>query len=166
MQKIIDVQIGEIKTGRGETILKSKAIGSCIAIAGYDSRRNIGVLAHIMLPGSAPAWKEPSEKTRYAANAIDAMLQRMKALGSKDKDIEVVLVGGGNVLNRKDDTICRDNIASTLELLRARQLSVKAHAVGGTSRRSVSLDVEDGIVSYTEGNGSEVELWRSQKSSK
>jgi chemotaxis protein CheD len=163
MRRIIDVQIGEIKGGQGKVILRSKAIGSCIAIAAYDGTKNIGALAHVMLPGSAPANKEPSEKTKYAADAIDAMVCRMNDLGSKRGDIEMALVGGGNVLNRKEDTICRDNIESALELLRRRQLRVKAHAVGGTNRRSVSLDVEHGIVSYTEGNGSEMELWRPQK---
>ena len=159
MTKIVDVQIGQVKAGKGKVILQSKAIGSCVAIVAYDAITSIGALAHVMLPGRAPA-KKKVEKTKYTANAIDAIVNKMSKLGSKKDDIEVVLVGGGNILNREDDTICKDNIESALKLLSEKQLKVKAQAVGGTARRSVSLDVEHGIVSYAEGNGAEKQLWR------
>ena len=66
MKKVIDVQIGEVKAEQGKVILKSKAIGSCIAIAAYDAAKNIGALAHVMMPGSTPINKELCEKTKYA----------------------------------------------------------------------------------------------------
>ncbi len=160
MTKIVDVQIGQVKAGKVKVILQSKAIGSCVAIVAYDAIKSIGALAHVMLPGRAPA-KKSVEKTKYTANSIDAIISKMSKLGSKKDDIEVVLVGGGNILNREDDTICKDNIESALKLLSEKQLKVKAQAVGGTARRSVSLDVEHGIVSYAEGNGGEKQLWRS-----
>lgn len=158
MKKTIDVQIGEVKVERGQAILRSAAIGSCIAIAAYDAGRKIGGLAHAMLPGRAPAGKEAAEKTRYAADAIDAMLSEMARLGSKMEDVEVAVVGGANILRRPDDTVCGSNIESVLELLEKKHLKVKAQALGGTERRSISLDVERGIVSHSEGNGGEVEL--------
>jgi chemotaxis protein CheD len=160
MKETIDVQIGEVKAECGGVILKSKAIGSCIAIVAYDAMRKIGAMAHVMLPGRAPANKKSSERMKYAADAIDVLVNRMIQLGSRNGDIEVVLVGGGNVLDRPDDTICRDNIESALEFCGKKHMRVKAQAVGGTERRSVSLDVECGTVFYSEGNGSEVELWR------
>ncbi len=162
MEKIVDVQIGQVKAGKGKVILQSKAIGSCVAIAAYDATKNVGALAHVMLPGRAPA-KKSVEKTKYAANAIEAIISKMSKLGSKKDDIEVVLVGGGNILNREDDTICKDNIESILKLLSEKQLKVRAQAVGGTARRSASLDVEHGIVSYAEGNGTLKLLWKSEK---
>jgi len=162
MTKTIDIQIGEVETGQGKVILQSKAIGSCITIAAYDATRNIGAMAHVMLPGRAPLRKA-GERMKYAADAIDAILNKMARLGSKTNDIEVALVGGANVLGREDDTICKDNIESTLKLLAKKGLKIRARAVGGTVRRSVSLDVERGIISYSEGNGGEVQLWRAQK---
>jgi len=159
MTEIIDVQTGQVKADKGNVILQSKAIGSCVAIVGYDATKSIGALAHVMLPGAAPA-KKSVEKTKYAANAIDAIVNKMGKLGSKKDDIEVFLVGGGNILKREDDTICKDNIESILDLLAKKRLKVKAQALGGTARRSVSLDVEHGIVSCAEGNGNQTELWR------
>jgi len=162
MEDIIDVQIGQVKADRGKVILQSKAIGSCVAIVAYDATKNIGALAHVMLPGRAPA-KKIVEKMKYAADAIDAIISKMSHLGSKKDDIEVVLVGAANVLCREDDTICRDNIESVLDLLAKKQLKVKDQALGGTARRSVSLDIERGIVSCAEGNGCQTELWRTKK---
>jgi chemotaxis protein CheD len=163
MKKIIDVQIGEVKVGGGGVVLQSKAIGSCIAIAAYDAAKGIGAMAHVMLPGSSPADKESCEKTKYAADAIDAMVGQMARLGSRNDDIEVAIVGGGNILNRKDDAICRENIESVVGLLRAKRLKISASAVGGTNRRSVSLDIDRGIALYAEGDGNEKQLWRVQK---
>ena len=164
-QKVSDVQIGQVKAGRGKVILQSKAIGSCVAIVAYDATKHIGALAHIMLPGRAPAKKKREERTKYAANAIDAIVSKMSKLGSKKDDIEATLVGGGNILNREDDTICNANIESTLGLLEKKGLNVRAKAVGGIARRSVSLNVERGIVSYTEGDSSEELLWKHKSQS-
>ena len=163
MKEIVDVQIGQVKADKGKVILQSKAIGSCIAIVAYDTAKNAGALAHVMLPGKAPVRKKRRQETRYAADAIDKMVNQMSQLGSKTEDIEVFLVGAANVLRREDDTICRDNIESVLELLAKKRLKVKAQALGGTARRSVSLDIERGIVSCAEGNGRQTELWRTKK---
>lgn len=160
MRKIINVQIGEVKAGRGRVVLNSKAIGSCVAIAAYDRERKAGALAHVMLPGRAPQGKESEEKTKYAADAIDLIIEEMGKFGSRNENIEVVLVGGGNVLNREDDTICKENIESAEELLKERGLKVRAKSVGGTSRRSIYMDIERGVVSYTKGDDSEMQLWR------
>ena len=163
MKEIVDVQIGEVKAGKGQVILQSKAIGSCIAIVAYDGTKNIGSLAHVMLPGKAPGGKKTIKKTKYAADAIEAIISKMTRLGAKKDDIEVVLVGGANVLARGDDNICDNNIESVVGLLEKKHLKVRAQALGGMARRSVSLDVERGIVCSSEGNGSERQLWRTKK---
>jgi len=166
MKKTIDAQIGEVRVGGKNTILKSNAIGSCVAVVACDAAAGIGAISHIMLPGAAPEDKKAEEKTRYAANAIDVMLTKMERLGSKNGNIEIALVGGGNVLNRDDDTICKDNIESVLELLRMKNLKIKAQALGGTCRRSVTLDIESASIFYSESNDSETLLWKARQPQK
>ena len=157
MREIVDVNTGEVKVGGKNIILRSLAIGSCIVIAAYDLKKKIGAMAHVMLPGRAP--EKTSEKTRYAADAIDKMINKMIVAGSNKDDIDVCLVGGGNVLKRKDDTICKDNIESTTRLLEKKQIPVRSTVLGGTERKGVFLDVESGVISYTEGDGREQPLW-------
>ena len=153
---IIYTNTGEVKTGRGNEILKSSGIGSCVVIAAYHPGKKVGVMAHIMLPGVAPAGNN-IQRRRYAADAIDEVIERMRRSGVSQDDIEVALVGGGNVLKRKDDEelVCKKISGSVIEILNEKGIRIKAQSLGGTERRSVSLDVDTGIVLYTVGDGGE-----------
>ena len=69
-------------------------------------------------------------------------------------------MGAGNVLKKKDDTICEDNIKSTTQFLEKKHIPVRAVVLGGTKRKGVFLDVESGSISYTEGEEEEKPLWK------
>ncbi|MCK5173416.1 MAG: chemotaxis protein CheD [Planctomycetes bacterium] len=159
MKETIDVNTGEVKVNSNGGILRSIAIGSCLGVAAYDARGRIGALAHVMLPGRAPKSKQ-GEKSKYAADGIDELINLMTEAGSCRDDIEVSIVGGGNVLMRPDDSICRDNIDSTIKILEKNNIPIRAKCVGGTTRRSVFMDIEAGSVFYTEGDGQEKLLWQ------
>jgi chemotaxis protein CheD len=161
MKEIIDVNTGEVRIGRGKTVLRSVAIGSCIVVAAYDPSNKIGAMAHIMLPGTAP--KKSAEKTKYAANAIEQMLTSMISAGTNKDDVETCLVGAGNVLKKQDDTICRDNIESATKLLEQDQIPIRASVLGGTQRKGVFMDLETGKITCTEGDGPETLLWKPDK---
>ncbi len=156
MEEIIDVNTGEVRTARNKTTLRAMAIGSCIVITGYDRNNKAGAMAHIMLPGSAP--EKESQKSKYAADAVDELIKQMPR--GQTSDIEVCLVGGGNVLQKDNDTICERNIESVTELLKEKGISVIASALGGMERRTVRLDVETGTVTYSEGDSKEKLLWK------
>ena len=160
MAEVMDVQIGQVKAARGKVILKSSAIGSCIALAACDPLNNTAAMAHIMLPGRAPDNKSSTEKTKYAHDAIDAMIDKMAQLGSTNNNVKVAVLGGANVLQKDDDAICQANIESTLEYLSQNHLEVVATATGGVIRRNVWLDTDSGIISYSEGDGGKKQLWR------
>ncbi len=159
MKEVITVNTGEIKAIKQDTILKSSAIGSCIVIAAYDANAKTGALAHFMLPGKAPEG-EKYQKKKYAADAVEAMISVMILRGAKKENIEVCLAGGANVLKRKDDTICLDNITSIIGILKKEKIKIKAKSVRGTERRSLSLDVGNGSVFYSVGDGTEKLLWK------
>ncbi len=129
-------------------------------IAAYVASNKVGAMAHFMLPGRAPRGAD-GKKTRFAADAIDEMINRITKIGANKCDLEVCLVGAGNVLEKQDDTICKDNIESITHLLSQKDIPVKAAALGGTKRKSVFLDIENGRISFTEGDGEEKLLWKS-----
>lgn len=158
-KETIYVLTGEVKAGNKSAILSSNAIGSCIVIAAYDAKEKVGVLAHIMLPGKAQTNKE-THKNRYAANAIEELIRRMNMLGTKGNNIEVCLVGGANVLKKKDDATGLNNLSSVNDILKKERIKIKAKSVGGTERRSISLDVEKGSIYYSVGDGIEKLLWQ------
>ena len=140
MKEVIDISTGVVEVAGAGAILRSSAIGSCIVIAAYDSSKKVGAMAHIMLPGRAPKDAD-SKRTRYAADAIDEMINRMTRTGANQCELEVCLVGAGNVLKKQDDTICKGNIESTTELLKKKHIPVRAAALGGTERKGVLFQI-------------------------
>lgn len=162
MRKFIDVGTGQVRLAHGDVTLRSVAIGSCVVVTAYDSAQMIGALAHVMLPGKAPRSKA-AERTRYAADAIDELISQMTEANSQIGNIETVLVGGGNVLQKQDDTVCRDNIESTVSLLKQKNIPIRAAVLGGIQRKGVYLDVESGCISYTQGEDREKILWEPEE---
>jgi len=158
IERVIDVSTGQIHLAGGDAVLRSVALGSCIAVVAYDLKKKIGAIAHIMLPGTAPA--NSTRKNRYASNAIARVLTKMVKAGSQKSDIEVCVVGAGNVLEKGDDTICASNIESVMQLLEDNNIPVRASVVGGTERKGVFLDVQSGSISYTQGDGPAKLLWQ------
>ncbi len=149
--EIVNVLTGEVKFGTREHTLISNAIGSCIVISVYDPDNRIGAMAHIMLPGRAPN-KPNINKMKYAENAIDELLAHFLKLGSEPSKLMICSVGGGNVLQRQDDKICRDNIESVNNTLSDHGMVVVADALGGVQRRTSKLFIDTGKFYYTEGN--------------
>ena len=111
-----------------------------------------------MLPGKAPE-RENYQKTKYASDAIEDLINKMNLHGAEDNNIEVCLIGGANVLKRVNDSISQDNINSIFEILKKKKFKIMAKSVGGIERRSASLNIKIGCLNYTIGDGAEMLLW-------
>jgi chemotaxis receptor (MCP) glutamine deamidase CheD len=157
MDNIIDVDTGDVKCGVANSKLRSVAIGSCIAIAAYNLNKKTCALAHVMLPGKAP--EKSVTKTKYAEDAINKLIEFVNGSASNVRDIEVCLVGAGNVLEKEDDTICGANINSVTKILKKKRIPVRASSLGGIVRRSIVMDVDSPCVCFSEGGGAEQILW-------
>lgn len=156
---VIYVNTGEVRSGGPDTLLNSGAIGSCVVITAYDSRKKVGTMAHVMLPGRSPVKNQLHNK-RYAANAIEKLLSQLKKFEVKKENIEICIVGGANVLKRENDTIGKDNLDSVEKLLRENQIEIKAKSAGGFERRTVLFDIAKGCIYCTEGDSKNEILWQ------
>lgn len=137
--------------GTGDIVLRSTPLGSCIAVMAYSRARSTGGLAHILLPGEAP--KEKTEDTdKYAENAIPNLLHKLAAYGISGSDLEIVLVGGANVLKDEKDDLPFRIVENITEVVKKNKLKLAASSLGGFERRTAELDVKTGIVKYTIGN--------------
>jgi chemotaxis protein CheD len=159
MKKIVDVFTGEVEVRIEDIILKSSAIGSCIVIIAYNQKKKVGGLAHVMVGGTSPVGSV-TQKTRYAYNAIEELVVRMKGFGVESNEIETCLVGGGNLLKRKDDTICEMNISSVIGIFKEKNIPIQKMDIRGTERRSASLHIQTGRVYFSVGNSKEKLLWK------
>ena len=162
MKETITVFTGEVKTSNHFADLKSSPIGSCVVVVLFDENCKFGGMAHIMLPGKAPE-KENTVAGRYAQNAICSLIDELTVQGVNRKNLKAVVVGGGNVLKRENDTIGSDNLKSVSLLLKEKEIVVVANSVKGTDRKSVRFNIELGIIFYTKGDEPEKELFRLKK---
>ena len=75
----------------------STILGSCIAVTIFNQRLRIGAICHALLP------KNPKghDALRYVDSAISSMLQKFEAMGIGKNEMEVKLLGGADVLERR-----------------------------------------------------------------
>lgn len=154
----VNLDTGDVQTRKGSGVLRTSAIGSCVVVSAYDSQSAVGGMAHVMLPGSAPDCTA-ADHTRYAADAVDALLTEMKGLGVRFENLVVCLVGGGNLLGGDHAGPGPEIVESLIELLSAKEITPVATEVGGVERRSCTLNVSCGRVTYTVGDSEKQTLW-------
>ncbi len=157
MPEYIDVNTGQVVVTSKAYILRSMAIGSCIVVSAYDMKAKIAGMAHIMLPGSSRGVE--MGKYRYAEDAIMHLLHLMTVSGSVREDIDICLVGAGNVLADEKDTVCSMNICSVSSILDRENLRVKASCLGGFERKAMYLNTINGRVKYSCGDSDKMLLW-------
>lgn len=156
MNKVIDVATGVVKIACKKSTLKTSPLGSCVAVIAYDKTTKIGGIAHIMLPGFAPAKCE--EANKYAENAIKNLLLLLNSEGVDKANIKISLVGGANVLRKKENDIAKHLIKNTFEIMKKYDLTVDKTHLGGYERRNASLHLDTGRVYFTVGDSIEYEL--------
>ncbi|OGS20521.1 MAG: hypothetical protein A2252_09690 [Elusimicrobia bacterium RIFOXYA2_FULL_39_19] len=149
---IKEAQTGEIIFGKQGTILACSALGSCVAVIFYDKIKKIAGLAHVMLPGKSRR-KNKTESFKYSDNAINELLRKMLSGGCRKKHIRAYLIGGANVLKRKNETINKLNIKAVINALKVNSIKIAGRSLGGYQRRSVWFDIENNLIKYNIGSG-------------
>ena len=157
------VNTGDIAIGDADTILNSGAIGSCVVIVAYDLKTQIGAMAHIMLSGDAPV-NYNFRSTKFASNAINEMMHQLYNKGATTQSIKTCLLGGSNILKRRNDTIGNDNIKSVEEILKDIDIKVCTKSLGGTQRRTALFNIGESCVYYTKGDSKQKLLWNFKNS--
>ena len=76
--------------------------------------------------------------------------------------VQICLVGGGNVLGDGHDSPGPAIVRSLTETLDGVGLAPVAEDIGGTRRRSCTLDVAHGCVYYTVGDSTQTLLWKAE----
>jgi len=129
----IEVEAGAWHIGTETGSLTALGVGSCLVITLYDSRLQIGAMAH-------------AADTHYVERAIEAMLGRMSQLGADRTSIQAKIIGGANMFSDLRCVIGQQNISSAREKLKKERIHLAGEAVGGSIGRSVEFSTAAGIV--------------------
>ena len=147
-QRVV-VGVGDMGVSNNPSItLSTYALGSCVAVVGYDPIVKAGGLLHLMLPDSkiSPA-KAASQPAMFADTGLPLLFRSLHGLKVDFGRMRIFVAGGASVLCNADTfKIGERNIATTLKFLEANGLIVRHSSIGGTINRTVHLNIGTGAI--------------------
>jgi len=150
-----NVGIGEwVVSSDPEDVIKTYALGSCLAVIIADQKLGIVGLIHIALPDSAidPA-KGKLTPGYFADTGLPLMIEEMKKRGSVRAHIQVKMAGGASIMDDKGIfDIGKRNILAAKRILWKSSLGAVAEDTGGEISRTVTVKVADAETTISSGN--------------
>jgi len=146
------VGIGEFEaTSESDSVIKTYALGSCVAVIVYDSVNKVGGMIHIALPDSEINLEKAKSHPAYFANTgLPLLFQKMNDLGATRKNSWIKIAGGASIVKSCESfDIGKRNILAIRRILWNKNLGIKSDDVGGDFSRTVSLDILDGKVTLS-----------------
>jgi len=155
---VVYVGVGEYSASKSPNqIVKTLALGSCVAVIFLDVQNRAVGLLHIALPDSSINKKRSEERPgMFADTGIPKLLEDMKKLGYNGQGKMIVkLVGGASIMDPNNTfNIGKRNLLAIRKILWRYQLGAIAEDVEGSISRSVSVDVNTGkVVIASPGRG-------------
>ena len=165
--RVLHVTMGEGVVAKAPHIISSLGLGSCVAVALLDIKRQIGGLAHIMISNS-PQMPEiqNTENTPFVINksintnqqyksadpAITTLLKLLQAEGTERKNMIAKMAGGAQMFAEYKNSyrgIGEDNIIAIRDILKREEIPLTGEDVGGHRGRNVKLYLNSGKLIVT-----------------
>jgi chemotaxis protein CheD len=143
------VKVAEWAAERGDAVLVTLGLGSCVAIMLHDARAGAGAMAHILLPSQSLA-RDTSNPAKFPETAVPLLMEQLVALGANSRRLVAKLAGGASMfaalMTPSSVQMGERNILAARSVLRRLGIPVAGEAVGGGAGRSVRFHVADGRV--------------------
>jgi chemotaxis protein CheD len=151
MDLMVSVGIGQLRVARSPSRLLCLGLGSCVAIAIWDSSTKIGGMAHVMLPDESFAPKRvDSPPAKFGNTAVKALTDEMKKAGANVYVAVAKIAGGANMFRNVSPTmkdIGLENSEAVKKALKQIHIRLVAEDIGGSLGRTVELDLDTGKLS-------------------
>ena len=146
----VRVKVADYAVRKGEVVLATIGLGSCVAIALYDRDARVGGLAHVLLPSRAMS-RETSNPAKFPETIVPIMVSEMRRLGSASSArISAKIIGGasmfGQLVSGTGINVGERNVAATREVLATAGIPLLAEDTGLDYGRSVYFHLDDGRV--------------------
>jgi chemotaxis protein CheD len=154
------VKVAELAVERGDAVLISWGVGSCVALCLVDSGAGAAGMAHVLLP-SPSLSREPGPPGKFPQTALPVLLARLREIGADPGRVVAKLVGGStmfaSLLTPGTVHMGERNVIACRSTLRQAGIPLVAQDVGGEQGRSVWLETDSGrIVVRSVGQGDRV----------
>ena len=151
------VSVADWAVDRGDAVLVTLGLGSCVAVAVHDAETGIGGLAHLLLP-SLSFSADREKPAKFPETGVPFLVDRVRELGAEPGRLRARLVGGAamfaNLQTPGAASIGERNVLATREALGRAGVPVVGEDTGGDYGRSVYFHVESGRIevrSYAHG---------------
>ena len=148
MKEVI-VKVADWAAERGDGVLITLGLGSCVAIMLHDPQTKAGAMAHVLLPSISLA-RDITNRAKFPETAVPLLVERLKGLGADPRRLVAKLAGGASMFSQlvTPGTIQMGerNVLAARSALRVAQIPIIREAVGGERGRSVRFHVKDGRV--------------------
>ncbi len=141
--------------------LATFSLGSCIGVAVFDPMARVGGLLHYMLPDAAINPNKAVENPYMFCNTgIPALFKAAYALGAQKRQMRIALVGGATILDQKGFfNIGNRNLMAARRMFHRNNALIEHQEVGGTTNRTVFLDVGSGELRIKVAGKGEYSAW-------
>ena len=151
------VSVADWAVDRGDAVLVTLGLGSCVAVAVHDAETGIGGLAHLLLP-SLSFSADREKPAKFPETGVPFLVERVRELGAATGRLRARLVGGAamfaNFQTPGVSSIGERNVLATRDALGRAGVPVVGEDTGGDHGRSVYFFVESGRIevrSYAHG---------------
>lgn len=97
MKNTFTIGIADMNIAKGEDVLVTFALGSCVAICLYDAEKKIAGMAHIMLPDSKQLANGANQPLKFADTALIELLKVMQQNGARSSVLIAKIAGGAQM---------------------------------------------------------------------
>ncbi|HUX40888.1 MAG TPA: chemotaxis protein CheD [Rectinemataceae bacterium] len=134
-------------------VIKTYALGSCVAVMIFDVSKTIAGMAHVALPDSAVDPEKAKAQPGYFADVgVAVMIEEMKRRGATRPHVWVKLAGGAAVMDPKGIfDIGKRNVLAIKRALWRSALGPIGEDTGGSTSRTVAMNVADGAITLSAG---------------
>ncbi len=116
-------------------------LGSCIAVCLFDGLRCFGGMNHFLMP-------TPGEGGKYGGWSIRELYRRMIDLGSRPRNLQAKVFGGGSplALDHEACSVGVDNAAVAFATLKELSVAITGKSVGSNSGMRIYFENWSGLV--------------------
>lgn len=148
MDEIV-VGIADMKVVKGDQVLVTYALGSCVGICIYDEELEIGGMLHAMLPDSERA-EIVTNPDRYVDTGLKNLINCLCKMGAAKRRLKAKMVGGAKMFEYQTtfggNDIGTDNVLAARQMLQTIGMPIVAEVTGGEIGRTIRFNPAKGAV--------------------
>lgn len=145
--QIIRVKMADLNVANSPEVLITSGLGSCVGVVLFDEQKQIGGMAHVMLPDSS-AMKNQTNPAKYADTAMNLLLEELLKRGVNQKRLWAKIAGGAQMFSFDSENdlmrIGARNTEAVKKKLKEFGIPLLGEDTGGSHGRTMEFYTESG----------------------